>query len=161
MFKWPASKSFGISFIRTLPSSGCRRASVSAIRVSNDVQGHSRAAVRPELEKHQFRALVRPLASAARHQAPAFKSGQRNPPSLQASQPRISTQVPGQTPRPESNSDKPETLDHYCRKVLLTYHESQQRAPLNRQLSVAQQGSLRSRCFPGLGRERHQSRRLM
>jgi len=116
---------------------------VLAIGVSNDVRGHSRAAVRPGTWKAP---IPRPRSAIGVNRTPpgtsVHKSGQRNPPSLQASQPRISTQVPGQTPRPESNSDKPETLDHYCRKVLLTYHESQRRAPLNRQLSVAQQGSL-------------------
>ncbi len=120
-----------------------------AIRVSNDVQGHSRAAVRPELEKRLFCALGRPLALTARHQAPAFTDRVNEIHHLsQASEP-ISTQVPCQTPRPESNSDKPETLDHYGRKVLLTYHKSQQKAPLNRRAVSRSTRLAAVALFPG------------
>ncbi len=102
---------------------------MSAIRVSNDVQGHSRLPCGLNLKSTCFTPSFGHWRQphATRHQ----RSNRANEIHhlSQASQPRISTQVPCQTPRPESNSDKPETLDHYCRKVLLTYHESQQRAP--------------------------------
>ena len=122
---------------------------MSAIRVSNDVQGHSRLPCGLNLKSTCFTPSFGHWRQphATRHQR---SNGANEIHHLsQASQPRISTQVPCQTPRPESNSDKPETLDHYGRKVLLTYHKSQQKAPLNRRAVSRSTRLAAVALFPG------------